>query len=134
MSKKSDAVKRQKKNQRKSLKKNRIRKQFVTGLHKWSALGKTVQRRALGNGQRTKNITAAMDGLNAVIKKWNDKIPLETIATVNKLNVELVIAMKSKDAALIDVAIKNFLPVNQEILDIVKKYDAPVANISESQK
>lgn len=119
-------VKLQKKRQRKEAKRNLKRKVVRCLKNKWNDLGRSRQTLAQERARRSLGIKVALANLDATVKKWNDKIPLETLAKLEELKDNLKVALKTKNVAIIDKAIKDFGPVNQEVNDIIAKVDAPV--------
>lgn len=118
------------KRQKKEAKRNLKRKGVRTYLNKLLGLGPEKRNQALHHAQRTAGIKVALINIDAMIKKWNDKISLELLTKVQNQKIILRQAMKSKDAEAIQQAVNDFVPLNQEVIDIVKKFDSPVENIA----
>lgn len=116
-------LKLQKKRQRKEAKRNLKRKTVRKYLNELKGLGKTRRIESINNGRRTANINSALAHLDAIMKKWNDKISPELELKVKDQKAILKTAMKSKKANIIQEAVNNFVPLNQEVIEIVKKYD-----------
>ena len=113
--------KRQVKESKRNLKRKAIRK------YKNNLLGLGVRKRqeALFNAKRTANINEATKNMDAIIKRWNDKISLDLLAKIETQKITLNAAMKLQDSTLIKRAIDDFVPLNKELLEIVEKFENP---------
>jgi hypothetical protein len=123
-----NVLKLQHKRQRKELKRNAKRKAIRNRLNKWANLGKAKQRLALERTRRTAGINDALKQLNAIVKRWSDKVSDQLYKDIETCTVNLKAAMKTKKLDLIDNAIKAFGPVNAAVIKIYETYEkaAPV--------
>ncbi len=102
-----------KKRQRKESKRIIKRKVIRKHLNLWNDLGKERKR-------RTENINIALQNLDNIVKRWKDKISVELESRLNQCKENLSIARKTKNLSLIDKAIKDFVPIYEEIIKIVE--------------
>ncbi len=109
-----------KKRQRKESKRIIKRKVIRKHLNLWNDLGKERQRIALERKRRTENINIALQNLDNIVKRWKDKISVELESRLNQCKENLSIARKTKNLSLIDKAIKDFVPIYEEIIKIVE--------------
>ena len=126
MSTKSESIKRQKKQQRKALKRNRVHKIFRTQKNRWNDLGKDKQHISKERARHTANLYRGLENVEQMIKRWGDKIPQEKIDLFHQLKEDVLIAKKTKVKDILDKAIAAILPVAQEIEKIYKENEAPV--------
>ena len=118
-----NALKLQKKRQAKEAKRILKHKAVRKSLNLWKGLGKDRQKLALNRAQRTNGINLAILHLESLIKKWNDKISVKLLNIIEIEKKMLLEVLKTKDISLIDAQIKSFAPLNQEVIDIVKKLE-----------
>ena len=118
-------LKLQKKRQVKEEKRNLKRKAIRKYKNNLLSLGVRKRQEALFNAKRTANINEATKNMDAIIKRWNDKISLDLLAKIETQKITLNAAMKLKDATLIKRAIDDFVPLNKELLEIVEKFENP---------
>ena len=118
-------LKLQKKRQIKEAKRNLKRKAIRKYRNNLLSLGVRKRQEALFNAKRTANINEATKNMDAIIKRWNDKISLDLLAKIETQKITLNAAMKLKDATLIKRAIDDFVPLNKELLEIVEKFENP---------
>ena len=118
-------LKLQKKRQVKEEKRNLKRKAIRKYKNNLLSLGVRKRQEALFNDKRTANINEATKNMDAIIKRWNDKISLDLLAKIETQKITLNAAMKLQDATLIKRAIDDFVPLNKELLEIVEKLEYP---------
>ena len=118
-------LKLQKKRQIKEAKRNLKRKAIRKYRNNLLSLGVRKRQEALFNAKRTAIINEATKNMDAIIKRWNDKISLDLLAKIETQKITLNAAMKLKDATLIKRAIDDFVPLNKELLEIVEKLEYP---------
>ena len=118
-------LKLQKKRQIKEAKRNLKRKAIRKYRNNLLSLGVRKRQEALFNAKSTANINEATKNMDAIIKRWNDKISLDLLAKIETQKITLNAAMKLKDATLIKRAIDDFVPLNKELLEIVEKLEYP---------
>jgi len=134
MSKKSKSIKRQQKVQRKEAKRNLKRKAIRNFRNKLLGYGKEKLYLSIQHGKRTSSINQAIMYLDNIIKRWNDKISLDLLSKIDAQKVVLKSAMKSKDAEKIQNAVNEFVPLNQEVIELVKKFETPAVEKDEKDK
>jgi hypothetical protein len=114
------------KRQRKEDKRNLKRKATRKFLNQLAGLGTAKRQQALFHARRTASILDAIKGVDLIIKRWCDKISIELMGQVENQKVLLKAAVRAKDDKAIQKAVQDFVPINDQLIEIVKKYDSPV--------
>jgi hypothetical protein len=114
------------KRQRKEAKRNLKRKANRKFLNQLAGLGVAKRQQALFHARRTASILDAIKGVDLIVKRWSDKISDVLMAAVEAQKRNLKAAVKSKDDKAIQQAVQDFIPINDQLIEIVKKYDSPV--------
>lgn len=116
------------KRQRKEAKRNIKRKAVRKYLNDLAGLGVQKRSLALHHARRTAGINEALAGINAIIKRWSDKISETLLAKIDTQKLVLKTAMKSKDDKAVQQAVNDFVPLNAELIEIVRVNEKGVEN------
>lgn len=123
-----EKAKLQKKRQRKEAKRIVKHKAVRKYLNRLAGLGMGKRSQSIHRGRRTAGIKEAIAAVDNIIKRWSDKISEALIGKIDAQKLVLKTAMKSKDDKAIQQAVNDFVPLNAELIEIVRVNETVVEN------